>query len=247
MKKRKKSGVVKVKKTRIHRTAKVPRRKAAKHKTVKAKTVSIIISKPKRAKTAKKKIRNVKAISHEPIIIKEGVSMKGKKVSRKRTRKHYGFEGMAGSRKRRTHKARRRHYMGANPTSAAMDNLKNALIVGTGAVVGSMIGRLVPVSDTRIKAGVPLALGIILPMVAKNKLIQSLALGLTTIGVVSMVKTFAPNIALLGVDEPMLITADQAKLLGLPISGVEGDQGINVTDMAGVPMEGDFQSPASIM
>ena len=218
-----------------------PMGKAKRRKIKKRKKIKSIVLK---VKQPKKKMRVVKAVSHEPLIIKEGVSMEGKKKRSKKRR--YGFEGLAGKKR-----SRRRHYLG-NPAGAALDSVKTAVIVGAGAVAGSFIGKLVPIKDTRIKAATPLIAGVVLPMVIKNKMVDQLALGMAAIGVVSLVKSFAPNLNLLGVEGDDLYTVPMTALpatMGLPVEGEPDAEGeaISIDDMAGIPLEGDFRSPAQVM
>jgi len=189
----------------------------------------------------KKKIHSVKAYSHEPLIIKEGSSMYGKK----KTVHHKGkkLHGEMGAAHKKSHH-RRHHgrFMGVGKPGGIADMLMSGLVVGAGALGGSVAGKMTPVNDAKIKAGVPIAVGIALPFISKNQMVQKLALGSIAIGLYSLVKSFAPSsVPLLGTENITFLTPAQARTMGLPFAGS------SLPRPMGLPFSGrGFKTPADV-
>jgi hypothetical protein len=77
----------------------------------------------------------------------------------------------------------------------------NAVTTTAVAVVGGIGGRVVsnvlPVKDLRIKAAIPVILGIMLTIMGKrNAMLSAAGMGMATIGGAELLKQLAPNVAL---------------------------------------------------
>lgn len=137
----------------------------------------------------------------EPIIIKEGSmagrkSRKSRKSSRKVSRRsRRAYRGEFGRRKRRSG----RRFHGAIGGFKPLETVMEVAGIGAGAVGASFVAKLVPVADMRIKALVPIALGVILPMLkfGKSAIMRNVATGSLAIGTIALIKAFAPQIPLL--------------------------------------------------
>ena len=152
----------------------------------------------------------------EQLIITKGDCMSGKR--RRHSRKSYGFEG-------KRHKRHSRRYYGGDKVSPINTLINGAVAVG-GGVAASMAAHYIPVTNPKIKAGIPILIGAalaMLPMTRRNKTIQAVALGSVVVGAMSLVRQMAPNIPLLtgdmytGIDYyvPQGAEADAMQGLGL--------------------------------
>lgn len=159
-----------------------------------------------------------------------------KRKSRK-AKKMHGFEGKA-RRSRRYHglaggkKHRRaRRYHGA-PKMDIMGFATDIISVGAGAVGASFIAQKVPVANAKIKALIPIALGlgIGLTKFGRNRMAKSAAGGMIAVGTLSLVKQFFPTVPLLsGADDAETVAGaidalpeEEKALLGMVVSGVDG-------------------------
>jgi hypothetical protein len=140
----------------------------------------------------------------EPLIIREGSVGMGKRKRRSRkARRVHGFEGRKRrSRRYRGFEGRRRtrRYHGAGGTRLNVMGIGTDVVgIGAGAVAGSAVAKLVPIADPRIKAAVPLILGIILSTMkfARSRIMQAVATGSVAVGTISLVKQFLPQIPML--------------------------------------------------
>jgi len=112
---------------------------------------------------------------------------------KRRSRRSYGFEG-----RKRSRKARRYH--GAGGTRLNVVGIGSDVVgIGAGAVGGSMVAKFVPIADPRIKALIPLILGIVLSTMkfARSRIMQAVATGSMAVGTISLVKQFLPNVPML--------------------------------------------------
>lgn len=174
--------------------------------------------------------------------------MAKRKKSRKARRKYSGLP-VAGRRTRkkvrRYHgaaKARRaRRYHGAaklNIVGLATDIIG----VGMGAVGGSFIAQKVPVSNGKIKAIIPIALGLGLGMTkyGRSSIAKAAAGGMIAVGTLSLVKQFFPTLPLLtGADDAEGVAGaiealpdEEMALLGYVVSG-ENYEGVDSTETYG--------------
>lgn len=159
-----------------------------------------------------------------------------KRKSRK-AKKMHGFEGKA-RRSRRYHglaggkKHRRaRRYHGA-PKMDIMGFATDIISVGAGAVGASFIAQKVPVANAKIKALIPIALGlgIGLTKFGRNRMAKSAAGGMIAVGTLSLVKQFFPTVPLLsGADDAETVAGaidalpeEEKALLGYVVNGVDG-------------------------
>lgn len=123
---------------------------------------------------------------------------RSRKASVRRSRRHYGFEGKA----RRTRRSRRsvRRFSGARIGGVNVMGIGTDVVgMAGGAVAGSAVAKFVPIADPRIKALIPLLLGIVLSSMkfAKSRIMQAVATGSTAVGVISLVRQFLPNVPML--------------------------------------------------
>lgn len=171
----------------------------------------------------------------EPIIIKGGSMAK-----RKKSRKARKISGIAGA-KRTSKKARRYHggkirrarrYSGASKLDII--GLATDIVgVGVGAVGGSFIAQKVPVKNAKLKAIIPIALGLGLGMTkfGRGRIAKSAAGGMIAVGTLSLVKQFFPTVPLLtgaddaeGVAGAIAALPDEEKaLLGYVVNGEAGE------------------------
>lgn len=196
--------------------------------------------KGKRTSKRKKVIRSAVPERLEPIIIKGEKTSMAKRKSRKAKRYH-GFEGKA----RRTRKASRYHglaggkksrrarrYHGA-PKADILGFATDIISVGAGAVGASFVAQKIPVANAKIKALIPIALGlgIGLTKFGRNRMAKSAAGGMIAVGTLSLVKQFFPTVPLLsGADDAETVAGaidalpdEEKALLGYVVSGVDGE------------------------
>jgi len=99
------------------------------------------------------------------------------------------------SSKRRT--TRRRH-IGA----IGKAGMGTALYTIAGAAAAAAVVKFVPIANDKIKAAVPLALGLFLPRFIKGSVGQGLANGMVAVGGLKLVQSFGVLNGLGGVDAP---------------------------------------------
>lgn len=181
----------------------------------------------KHRKRARRKVSYVPP-SKEPLIITKGdcMSGRGRRRHHRKASGPYGFEGRKRSHRRRGH----RRYYGADRTSPFNTVINGAVAVG-GGVLASMASHYVPVTNAKLKALVPVAIGAVLamlPMTRRNKMLQSAALGAVVVGGMSLVRQFAPNVPLLtgdlyqGTEYFIPSQGEESAMLGAPYQ-VAGD------------------------
>jgi hypothetical protein len=215
----------------------------------------------------------------EPIIITKGVmGMEGKRKRKKAKRRYHGE--LLGARKksrRRYHgefgggelfgarkksRRRRRYYHGEPGGKGIMKNVMHAGMIAAGGIGGAFAAKFIPIPNAKIKAAVPLILGVGLGMlkIARKPAIANLATGAAAVGILSLVKAFVPSIPTLAGDEYMgdevylPSSGEEAAMLGIPYQGDEygeeyGDDFSGAEDIQGeveaLQAEG-FRSPADI-
>lgn len=168
-------------------------RKAKKHKISKKQLAALA-----RGRKVLKYLRTGRRIAEprEPIIIKEGFSMDGKKKKgKKRAATSYGFEG---KKKRKQSAPRDLHgeLKGFDPLGLLTD-LSGGL---AGAITGSFLGGIVPIKNAYIKASIPIIGGMTIlsiPAAAKIRFFSRAGLGALIIGCAAIVKNLLPKIPLL--------------------------------------------------
>lgn len=178
-----------------------------------------------RRKPVKKTVRKKKPVnSYTPIIIsqKEASSMPAKKrTSKKRTARPKArtrtVVRYAGE-KPRKRRVTRRYYSGSK-TDIVKPIVNTAIAVG-GGVAGSIIANKLPIADSRIKAALPLGLGIALGMSKigrKNKMAEAAATGMMIVGGLALLRQFAPTLPLLAGENDIDVTDVNGNLLGAPV------------------------------
>jgi hypothetical protein len=224
-------------------------RKKGKRIAKKAKIKPFYFSKertPKRRRSVRRVRENL-----EPIIIKEG-SMGRRK--RRKSRKVSGVAGRRSRRSRRTYRGefgrrrRSRRYSGGrglggfNPVKTVME----VAGIGAGAVGGSFVAKFVPIADVRIKALVPIALGVLLPMLkfGKNALMQNVATGSLAVGTIALIKALVPQVPMLAgansaeevIDAIDSLPEEQQALLGVTIETAGQEEVLTGQDTQVAPL-----------
>lgn len=190
--------------------------------------------KRKVSRSRKTKIRSFVPEKLEPIIIKGGSIMAKRRKSRK-ARKYHGIP-VAG--KRRSRKSRRYHgFEGRRKARRYHGGARLNIIglatdivgLGVGAVGGSFIAQKVPVPNAKIKALIPIALGLGLGMTkfGRSSIAKAAAGGMIAVGTLSLVKQFFPTVPLLtGADSAETVAgaidalpAEEKALLGYVVNG----------------------------
>lgn len=211
----------------------------------------------------RKKSRSLKhkASPINPIIVTEvsGMKVRKRRVKTKRRKRSRALHG-AGSffpkkrrSKRRVSRRRvRRLYGDSVKKPSMMNTLKDGAGVVGGVIGASAIAKMFPIANPKIKAIVPIGLGIILSMTkfGRKGVMKNVALGSVAIGALSLVKQLAPSLPLMG-DEYMGYTpelsAEERALLGIPYNGepvdgdMEGDEltgDVDGDEYAGESLEG---------
>jgi hypothetical protein len=212
----------------------------------------------RKGKHSRKKSRRHVPEQLENIVI-EGGTMLGRKKRRHHKRKYSGAAGELFGRKRRHHRRKysgaagmaglgrrkRRHYSGmaggGSGMKGAMGGIMDGVLVAGGAVGGSLIAKFVPIQNAKIKAIVPLALGLGIGFmkIGKKPLFHKLAVGSTAIGILALAKSFVPTLPLLAGDELMgdeymgatQLTAEERAMLGDEYQGdVEYSSGLGAVE-----------------
>jgi len=159
----------------------------------------------KRARKARR-VRRAVPEALEPITITKGDCMSGKRRRRRRA-KFTGFEGRRKRRRSRRsygfegRRRRKRYYGGGgggrvSPVGAIING---AVAIG-GGVASSMAAHYIPIANPKIKAVIPIAIGLalgVMPMTRRNKVMQSVALGSIIVGGLSLVRQMLPTVPLL--------------------------------------------------
>jgi hypothetical protein len=148
----------------------------------------------------------------------------GRKHSRK-ARRYHGIEGRRTRRARRYHGAARLNIVGL---------ATDIIGIGAGAVGGSFLAQKLPITNGKIKALIPIALGLGIGMTkfGRKEIVKSLAGGMIAVGTLSLVKQFFPTVPLLtGNDDAEAVAgaidqlpAEEKALLGYVVSGADGEE-----------------------
>lgn len=211
----------------------------------------------------------------EPIIITKGVmGMEGKRKRKKAKRRYHGGGEVFEARKK-THRRRRYHggelmgrrkrryhrYHGEPGGKGIMKNVMNAGMIAAGGIGGAFAAKFVPIQNAKIKAAVPLILGLGLGMLkfSRKPAIASLATGAAAVGILSLVKAFVPTIPTLAGDEYngddfLPTSGEEAAMLGIPYAGDEYTGDEYGDDYSGDDIQGEvealqaegYRSPADI-
>jgi hypothetical protein len=166
----------------------------------------------------------------EPILIKEGRIMAGKKKHHKKSssKKTYGFEGT----KRHSKKRRVSHHVSHVLSGAGRGGFDAGGIAVdlagllAGAIGLSFVAGMVPIKNPKMKSLLPIAIGILglsMPKLAKNRFINRAALGGLAIGGYSLTKQLAPALPLMGATDTaegigyaiQQLPAEEQAILGL--------------------------------
>ena len=196
----------------------------------------------KHRKASRKRIlRRVKPV----LIIKRKHTRKGKVTMSKKRRKssrrrhaRVGFEGLEGRRSRRQiivmGRGRRRHrrrglLMGGGGLVNQMGgNTLNVAAGLAGGVGGAYIANMLPIENTKIKAAMPLVLGIVVASMARMPALKMAGLGLGIMGGMSILKQYLPAGMLLAGETPMMLPetiqrAIEDRTMGRVIEPLSGD------------------------
>lgn len=170
------------------RKALAARRKTSRKSTRKATT---------KKKTTRRKTSSASREREAVIIVNQGDG----KMSRRKRRSTSRTTRKVSRRRRRSY----RSYMGGMPSMKNIQGKVMSAALGTAGAIGiTMVTAKVPIENTKLKAFLPLAAGILLSNFAKGSkaaMINQLATGMTIAGGLALVKQFAPQFALAGEDE----------------------------------------------
>lgn len=184
----------------------------------------------------------------EPIIIKEGSLMSGKKRGKKGKRHSGEPEGMGmEGRKKGKREKRGRYLHGAADGFKPLDLATDGIALLTGALIGGFTGNLIPIKNSYVKALAPLGLGVVtvsIPQLSKVRFMNRAALGSITVALVSMLRNLWPKAPLLSGETAETVAAaidnlddEQRAVMGLiPARETAGDDGDEESDgMGAVP------------
>lgn len=196
--------------------------------------------KPASKKPARKKIvrkPTVKKVVRKKTVRKKPVrkTVRKKVVRRKTPIKRKG-PSMAARKKKTSTRRKRRN----NPRINIQKTLTDGAMAAAGAIGASAIANMIPVPDPRIKALIPIAAAIILPTtkLVRGDMGRALSMGMLTIGALSLVRQFAPQLPLLAGENDMLDyvpgSDEEAAMLGYNESDLDDDLMLGeVVDVAG--------------
>jgi hypothetical protein len=161
----------------------------------------------------------------EPIVMEGSLMAKRKSRKRRHTRKYSGeLFGRPARRHVRKHRTRRirsiARYHGESSRGVVKTATKAAMLAA-GGIAGAFASKYVPIQNAKVKAAMPLLLGLALSMTkfGKKPLMADLAMGASVVGVLSLVKVFVPTLPTMAGDEYYFPTSpEEAALLGLPFS-----------------------------
>lgn len=146
---------------------------------------------------------------------KRAVKRTKRKTTKNPNPKKRGRRKMA--RKRTTKKRRRRRRNPGGGKKGITQTLMYGAMSAAGAIGGGFIANMIPLPDPRMKAALPLAMGVGLSMTkfGQQKQFQPMIAGLLTVGTLSLIKQFAPQIPMLAGEEDMITDDEALDLLGL--------------------------------
>ena len=175
-------------------------------KTRKAKTRTLTAAQKKALKQGRKILKYLRtgrkiSPAKEPLIIREGTFMKGKKKkSAKKSFTAGGFEG-----KKKYHKRPRARLHGELGGFDAVGLGSDIIGLIAGAIAGSALAKFIPIKNVYLKALVPIGLGAIaisIPQLSRIRIAQRAGLGALAIGGYAMTKTAFPKLPLMaGVED----------------------------------------------
>lgn len=162
------------------RKAKTARKKTIKKKATKKKVVK---------KAVRKKTIRKKSVRKKPV--------KKRVVKKTVKRKTYTKRKGPNMAKKKTTKRRRKRNGGGKMN--IQKTLMDGAMAAAGAVGISAVANMVPIPDPRLKALIPIAGAIILPSlkIVKGDMGKALSMGMLTIGAISLLRQFAPQLPLL--------------------------------------------------
>ncbi len=164
----------------------------------------------------------------KPIIVKGEVMERRKHRSQKRYSHRFHGELM-GRRHRRSHRRYHGGLMGMRMPNI-MGIVSEVGGVAAGAVGSSFVANMIPIANPKLKAAIPLALGIVLnsTKLGKTGIGKGIALGSIAVGTISLVKQFAPKLPLMTGDAEvygMLVNPESRPMLGTTVEGDDGQYG----------------------
>jgi hypothetical protein len=128
--------------------------------------------------------------------------------------------------------------------SGFIDTVKNTSLLIAGGVASAMVVNKIPVKDARIKAALPIIVGLGLAGTVgkQNAIARQIATGMMTIGMISLFKKFAPNVPMLAGEEVYYLPQYGGGYGSLP------DYSGDTVDLSGNYQMGydNFMTPASI-
>lgn len=232
--------------------------------------------KRKKARTAKQKAATKKMLAarkHKSGGHKRKTAPKRKAAKRKTAKKTIHHKTGVPSMARRHHKrksseggtshrrrGRFRHGFGGGKAGGVMNIIKNTGVAIAGGLFAGVLANKLPLPDPRMKAAAPALAGLLLAMTIgrKNALAGQLAMGMLSIGGVSLIRTLAPGVPLLaGEDDdesanPELLGYNPIQELTYSGYGPDEDE-LEVSgkvDMSGRVRMGDdfiqYRSPADL-
>jgi hypothetical protein len=174
---------------------------------------------------------------NEPIIIKEGASMAGRKRKRKshklhgaakrshRRKRSHRMHGenlpavMHGGRKRRRHSRRRFFGADSSPKARPVQLIIDSGIAAGGAVAGTMLAKMIPLPE-KIRPAIPLAAAIGIAMFApKIPFARQITTGLGVVGVYGLLKAFIPTLPMLSGEDVVYLPMRGDEVMGDELSG----------------------------
>ena len=148
---------------------------------------------------------------------------------RKRSRRKARYMGFEGKRRKRS---RRAYFLGADGgRGSILGNLTDLGITLAGAIGGSFIARQIPLPLT-VKPFIPIAAGLALTMLGRQKLLKQLGAGMMVAGGLSVIRQYIPMVPVLSGEPTIMIPVreDGTPLLGAPSQfGEEMQNMVHVT------------------
>lgn len=229
-------------------------RKAVKRSGIKEKPF-YFSGKKKRRKSKRRKSVSHKRITtaQEPLIFTKGKSMARKRRAHKRrspSRKAHRKVTVYGRRVRRVSRRRVRRYHGGMGKLRPVAILTEVAGLAGGAIAGSFLAKVVPIANTKVKAIIPILVGVVLGQMkfGRSGIGKDVASGMVTIGALSLARQFVPQIPVFaGVESAQeLLTSIQ----GLPAEeqamlGYDGESNLGEEVMVGGMNEAEL-SPANL-
>lgn len=106
---------------------------------------------------------------------------------------------------KKRHTVKRRTHHRRSKVGAISGSLSTLLFAAGGAVAAAFIVKALPATmDAKIKAAIPLAVGVGLPMFVKSPIVKDVALGMGVQGTVGLLKEFKVISGIGGYELPMI-------------------------------------------